>query len=280
MFSRKYIMDPSFEKIFAFFMSLRYEVIAVCSYKKMRTYISFTVFFKFGTVNHLKLLKGIELYHILLLHSLYACLNHFILVFVSCKRCSTCVLFLLVVSQNLADDFKSAWDVWVEKLLFLSHTLQKVLKLGFWGWWRNLFFELLKIIVGSREIFWVWHNVGVLAFKHRLRFVEDFFFSQFRWGQRAKLSPIRAGHLRFRFLNAEFLLDDRGVIVVALDLCHFLLIIMNRVNQRAADLHLVNGASVQAFEVFWWECFLPLILAEIFKLNILSSTTATAICRT
>lgn len=81
--------------------------------------------------------------------------------------------------------------------------------------------------------------------------MEDFFFSQFRWGQRAKLSPIRAGHLRFRFLNAEFLLDDRGVIVVALDLCHFLLIIMNRVNQRAADLHLVNGASVQAFEVFW-----------------------------
>ena len=104
-------MDPSFAKIFAFFMSLRYEVIAVCNNKERRTYISFPVFFKFGTVSRLDLLKGIQLNHIPLLDSIYASLNHLALVFISCQCCSTCVVLFLSVSQNLAMHVKNTSDV-------------------------------------------------------------------------------------------------------------------------------------------------------------------------
>jgi len=61
MFCLKIIMDPSFAKIFAFFMSLKYEVIAVCSKFKRGTYISFAVFFKLGKITHANRLKGIML---------------------------------------------------------------------------------------------------------------------------------------------------------------------------------------------------------------------------
>ena len=54
-------MDPSFAKIFAFFMSLKYEVIAVFSKFKRGTYISFAVFFKLGKITHANRLKGIML---------------------------------------------------------------------------------------------------------------------------------------------------------------------------------------------------------------------------